>query len=187
MRNKYIYLVSVVVFILTTSILLRKYHNHNNSKPINQNIQSDNDNQTLDLSEICPQIILPENYKYQEPINSFFGITIKGNIGKICSVILGPNYKQGYEGFSGEQIQINAYPKIRVTAKKILEVESQQILNKENFDKYIQYEKSSYGGKDQIIVFENDTTTYQIIWRETLANQNIDNVILEIVNQIITQ
>lgn len=136
----------------------------------------------VDQADLCNFILdLPSGYYYQNPINSFYGnrstTTGKGNI---CKVILGPKYKAQYEGFSGEQIQINAYS---TNSTQIGEL----IQGAATTDEYLplhgyRFTRPSYGGEDEVLVFENNYVLYEIVWRNN--PENIENVIKQIASQL---
>lgn len=137
---------------------------------------------TINEKELCNSTIkLPTGYFYQNPINSFFGWThTKTQKVEVCNIILGPHYKSSYEGFSGEQIQINAYPTAFTDITELVKQDSKT-------DDYLpihayKFTRSGYGGEDEVLIFENNLRIYQIIWRN--EPNNLDNVVRQIINQL---
>lgn len=139
---------------------------------------------TIIEKELCDFIIkLPDGYHIQEPTNSFFGNTeTKANKGQICKVILGPHYKMSHEGFLGEQIQINVYPTVFTDITELVKQEQDT-----KTDDYLpihayKFTRSSYGGEDEVLLFENNFRIYQIIWRN--EPNNLEGVVRQIINQL---
>lgn len=131
---------------------------------------------------VCPaRIKLPNGYRYQTPLNSFYGLTLKDGEGKVCDVILGPNYKSGYEGFSGEQIQINAYRLSGVTPEMILAKDGGTLIS--NSPNQLRYTRAGYGGDDEIIISANPSTHIQMIWRAG-GTTSLEPLLLSLLKQI---
>ena len=91
-------------------------------------------------------LALPDGYTLQQPMNSFYGYSENE---RVCKVILGPNYTMGYEGFTGEQLQINV---------SLLTVPTKNIITKRS-------KRDGYGGKDESMTVEKGSNKYTIYWR----------------------
>ncbi len=137
----------------------------------------------IEEKDLCDFTIkLPDGYHIQEPTNSFFGNTeTKANKGQVCKVILGPHYKPLYEGYSGEQIQIDVYPAYLTDITELLRHAN------EKTDSYLPihayyYSRASMGGEDKVLVFENNFRIYEIFWRNEPSN--LDSMIKQIVSQL---
>jgi hypothetical protein len=180
-----IFSICLIGIILISSLIRQKISKNKNIVIISPSVVPSEIIPTLtsvpktDLCDVSP--ILPVGYKYQEPLNSFYGLTYKEGDGQICKVILGPNYKNGHEGFTGEQIQINVYSTDKTKSEDILSDEY-RIISTVQLKGYKLYRKDSYGGENLIILLEKNNKIYEIIWRNN--PQNIDGVIKQIVDQI---
>ena len=170
----------LVVILLIVFLYINKNNFYQNNK---LNLPSPTD---IDLSNLCPKNLkIPNGYNEQNPINSFYGITLKKGEGKICQVLLGPNYKIGYEGFSGEQIQINVYSKELTTLEKIRSEDSLE--SDHSTESFIRYTKHSYGGNDEVILINGKNTIFQIIWRVESSDAKVTNTALEIAEELQNQ
>ena len=133
--------------------------------------------------DLCPKKpILPSGYIFQTPMNSFFGLSLKDGQGKICDVILGPNFKATLEGFSGEQIQINSYSVAKTTLDQLVREDDGTEISKLN--NLVRYKRSSYGGDDQILIFKSRNSIIQLIWRESGSMLEIESVVLDLATQL---
>lgn len=137
----------------------------------------------IENKDLCDfQINLPTGYHFQNPINSFYGYEhTKANKVTICNVILGPNYASGYEGFSGKQIQINSYPTAYTDIGEIIKKGPKIDSSYLPLQAY-RFTRPSYGGEDEVLVFENNFRILQIIWRNN--PNNIEYIIKQIIKQI---
>lgn len=125
---------------------------------------------------------LPSGYHFQNPINSFYGYThTKSGAVRVCQVILGPNYKNGPEGFTGEQIQINAYPVAKTSLDELTSPPTANFSVKAGLNGY-KFTRDSRGGQDEVLVFQKDDSYYQIIWRN--QPNNLEKIIKSIAGQI---
>lgn len=135
-------------------------------------------------SDLCNyNLTIPTNYNKQVPLNPFYGITLFEGQGKVCDVLLGPNYKSGYEGFSGEQIQINVYDRSKTDLEEIYKTDRAYDIDKSN--NQIQYKQPSYGGVNTCILIAKEEVIYKIIWRNNENSIDIDETALEIANELI--
>ncbi len=169
MKNKFnllIFIPLILVGIFYTLFLYRK------SGYIDRT-QNNNDNNKL--ANLCPEKIeIPQGFYLQEPLNSFFGLTLKDGQGLICFVLLSPQYDQYRNNLGDEQIQINVYSGIKTNKDEIMKNDS--IIRSMDIKSYKKYYRNSYGGQDAVIIFDKDDRIFQLIWREnssTAVNKNV--------------
>lgn len=131
----------------------------------------------------CPKrVTLSKEYRYQEPLNSFFGLTLKDGQGKVCEVILGPTYAASHEGFSGEQIQINSYAMAQVTSDQLMKEDRGAEISR--LEGRLLYRRPSYGGYDHVLVFQTSSSLLQLIWREAATKNQLEKVVLDLATKI---
>lgn len=134
-------------------------------------------------SDLCSfTLAIPENYRKQQPTNSFYGITLKDGQGTVCDVLLGPNYNNQYEGFTGEQVQINAYASSQTNIKEILFADSAKNIKEKDF--YTRYTRPSYGGEDEVMLIKKENIIYQLIWRNNTDTNNLEDTAIKIANEL---
>lgn len=162
------------------------------------------------LAKACSlEFSLPTGYVYEQKSgDTFYGSpTVNGGI--TCGVIYGPNYKAGYEGFSGEMIQINAYVMNKIDTRKLI-VEKSSLgardldnyiylrqINSDNEEKtdeiifaydknkmYYKFLMDSYGGENLVVIFEKAGIIYEMIYRNNNFNDELENFVDNIVKQI---
>lgn len=170
--QKYVSLI-LVSFVLLGLAFLAVNSSSNKKSSVNNTVI--NTSPTPISQPLCPtDIIPPKNYTVQNPLNSFYGWSDGGTA---CTVFLGPNYKAGYEGFSGEQIQLNVYPSDKV-------FDTTQLKKGTSIGNTQSYIKDSYGGSDEFIIIKGETQVFEVIWRENPSSKNIENAVKEVIKQL---
>ena len=139
---------------------------------------------------VLPNLDIPSGYKDQTPINSFFGTMAIAGQGTVCRMLLGPTYKAQHEGFTGEMIQISMYAISPDTDRSKLDALKKEpqvtpmphyIIDNPSINAY-RFSRDSYGGRDQVVIFEKYNSVYEIIWRS--ETHDIEDAVKALVAQM---